>query len=98
MEMKNFIFIILVLFLNNTSKAQTIKSFDLIKSNEDSISTTYSIKVKFDSSGYKEKRLELVKAELEKTYQIKTDKIISIETFIGKKYLTYFYRVKVKKE
>ncbi|MGG7035118.1 MAG: hypothetical protein ACI7YS_07990 [Flavobacterium sp.] len=73
--MKNFILIIIVLFLNNTSKAQMIKSFDFKKLKEDSISTTYSAKVKFDLIGDKEKRLDLVKAELEKTYQIKLIKL-----------------------
>jgi hypothetical protein len=82
--------------VDNTSKAQAIKSFDCIKSQKDSSSIIYSLKVKFDSIGDKEIRLELVKAELERKYQIKTDKIISIESFVDKKYLTYRYRVKVK--
>ncbi len=82
--------------MSNTSEAQIIRSFDCLISQEDSSSATYSVKVKFDSIGDKEKRLELVKEELERKYQIKTDKIISIESFVDKKYLTYRYRVKVK--
>lgn len=84
--------------MKNTSKAQEIKSFHFIKSKEDSISITYSAKVEFDSKGDKEKRLKLVKAELDKKHQIKSDEIISIESFIDKKYLTYRYNVKVRNE
>ena len=96
--MKKLIFILTILLLNNISKAQMIKAFYFIKVKEDSISTTWSAKVKFDSTGDAEKRLNLVKVELEKNYQIKSDRIISIESFIGKKYLTYLYTVKVKKD
>lgn len=95
--MKKIIVLIIVLFLNNTSKAQMIKSFDCVKSQKDTV-LIYNLKVKFDSIGEEEKRIELIKAELEKNYQVKTDKIISIESFPDKKYLTYRYRVKVKKE
>lgn len=95
--MKNIIFIIIVLLLNNTSKAQMIKSFDCVISQEDTV-VIYHLKVKFDSNYDREKRMELLKSELKKRYQIKADKIISIESFIGKRFLTYLYTVKVKKE
>src|SRR5690606_26857930 len=78
-EMRNFIIIIILLF-NNRSNAQKIKSFDCIRSQKDSI-LIYNLKVKFDSPGEEKTRIELVKTELEKKHQIKTDDIISIESF-----------------
>jgi len=96
--MKKIIVIFIFLFSSFISKAQMIKTFDCIKAQEDSISTTYSLKVKFDSSGDKDKRLNLVKMELEKNCQITPDKIISIESFMDKRFGTYRYWIKVKKE
>lgn len=96
--MKKFFFVLTILLLSNVSKAQMIKLIDFIKVKDDSISTTWSAKVKFYSSGDKDNRLNLVKAELEKSYQIKPDRIIFIEEFMGKKFLTYLYSVKVKKD
>jgi hypothetical protein len=96
--MKKIIFIIIVLFLSNTSKAQMIKLFDFIKAKEDSISTTYSAKVEFDVSLDKDKRLQLVKIELNNNYQITSDKIISIQSFMDKRFRTYRYEIVVKKE
>lgn len=75
-----------------------IKTLSCIKEQEDSSSITYSLKVRFNSIVDKEKRLRLVKTELEKDYQVKPDKLISIESFIDKKYFTYRYRVKIIKE
>jgi len=95
--MKNFIVIIFVLFLNNTSKAQMIKSFECVKSQKDTV-LIYNLKVKFDSYIDKDERLNLVKTELEKNYQINPAKIISVETWIGKHPRTHLYTVKVKEE
>lgn len=96
--MKKFISILTIVLLSNVSKAQMIKLIDFIQVKDDSISITWSAKVKFYSSEDKDNRLNLVKAELEKNYQIKPDRIIFIEEFMGKKYLTYLYSVKVKKD
>ena len=93
--MKKFIIVVIALFLGNTCKAQMIKSFDCVKTQKDSV-LTYDLEVKFDSFGEEEKRIELVKVELEKLYQVKRDRIISIESFPGKMYLTYRYRIKIK--
>lgn len=92
------VFILLLFIISNASKAQMIKTFDCIKVQEDSNSITYNLKVKFDSTESKENLLELVKLELERNYKIKNDKIVSIDSFIGKRYLTHQYKVKVKKE
>jgi len=72
-----------------------IKSIDCVKSQKDTI-LTYDLKVEFDSIVEEEKRIELVKVEIEKNYHVKKDRIISIESFLDKKYLNYRYRVKVK--
>ncbi len=74
-----------------------IKSFDCVKSQKDTV-LIYDLKVKFDSYIDKDKRLNLVKTELEKNYQIDPAKIISIETWVGKRPRTHLYKVKVKKE
>ena len=97
MKMKKIVFTIIILLLTKTSKAQMIKSFDCIKSQKDTV-LIYNLKVEFDSISENKKRIELIKLELEKNYQVKTDRIISIESFIDKKYLTYRYRVNVRKE
>jgi len=96
--MKKIYFIVIsLLLLNNITKAQIIKSYDCVIDQMDTV-IIYHLKVKFDSIGKVERRIDLVKAELEKKYQVNADKIISIESFIDKKYLTYRYRIKVKKE
>jgi len=96
--MKKIFSIIVVVFLCKVSNAQMIKTFDCITAQEDSSSTTYSLKVKFDSVGDKDKRLSLVKTELEEKHQIKPAQIIAIEAFMDKRPRTYRYRVRVSKK
>lgn len=76
--------------------AQSIKSFDCVIESEDTISVMYSLKVRFTSFVENEVRLELLKKELEKNYNVKPDNIISIEAFLDKRPKTYRYRVRIK--
>lgn len=97
MSMKKSISIITLCILSCTGNAQMIKKFNCVKTQEDSVFVVYSLKVKFASVFKEEKRLSLVKTELVEKFQIDANNIISIESYLGKKYLTYLYRLKVKK-
>lgn len=94
--MKKNIVILIFFLLNNTSKAQMIKSFECLKSTKDTV-IIYHLKVKFDSSIDRENRMVLVKKELQKNYQIEHDKIISVETWLTKHPRVHLYSVKIKK-
>jgi hypothetical protein len=83
------------MLLGTTSKAQIIKYFDLKPLGKDSISIC-NLKVKFDSMYNEEKRIESVFKKLDEDY-IKTKyKVISVEEFMDKRFLTFRYRIKLK--
>lgn len=81
----------------NASNAQIIKKFECTKVKEDSVSATYSVRATLSPPGDRDRRLNLVKNELEKKYQITPSGIISIESWTPKVYGTFPYRIVVRK-
>ena len=59
-------------------------------------SKTYDIKVSFNSNTNDSVRLDIVKKEMHKRYQIDDDNIISIQSWYGKRFRTFLYTIKVK--
>jgi hypothetical protein len=96
--MKNLFLILTLFFLCKTSTAQEIKSFDCEKSYEDSFINVYSIRIKIDQQMSEDNRINIVKDELEKRFQVQTDKILNIDALGSKKYKTYQYKVRVSKK
>src|SRR5690606_11575841 len=96
-EMKRYIIILVLFLLSNISFAQMIKSFECFKTQEsDSCITVYSIKVTFNSQTTDSTRLNIVKKELNKSYQVEMDNIVSIQSWYGKRFRTFLYTVKVR--
>jgi hypothetical protein len=95
--MKRLVFIIIMLFFNNNLDAQIIKSFECTETYEaESCIIVYDIKVAFKSNTTDSVRLDLVKMELNKRYQIDKDNIISIQSWLGKRFRTFLYTIKVQ--
>lgn len=95
--MKKLLFLIVVLFINFHSDAQILKSFVCSEINDkDSCIITYNIKVSFNSNTNDSVRLDIVKKEMNKRYQIDDDNIISIQSWYGKRFRTFLYTIKVK--
>lgn len=74
-----------------------LKSFVCSEINDkDSCIITYNIKVSFNSNTTDSVRLDIVKKEMNKRYQIDNDNIISIQSWYGKRFRTFLYAIKVK--
>ena len=97
-EMKKIFSIILLVILCKNSDAQIFKSFDCVKSYEDSLISVYSVRIKLEQQLDNNRRLNIVRTELKKHFQIQSDMILQIETLGSKKYRTYQYRVVVAKK
>lgn len=97
--MVKIIITLVVLCFQTVAKSQMIKSFKCIESklSQDSIFINYTFQLRLGSSLKKEARNTFIKTEMEKRYQIKPNDIVEIESFLGKRPNTYFYRVKVRK-
>ncbi|PIF01422.1 MAG: hypothetical protein CR994_02400 [Maribacter sp.] len=75
-----------------------LKSFDCMKSYEDSLVSVYSVRIRLDQQTNSDSRLNVVKTELKKHLQVQSDNILQIETLGSKKYGIYQYRVIVAKK
>lgn len=95
--MRKILSVIVVVFLCMTSNAQMIKSFDCVKTSEDSVVSVYSVRIRFDQQIDNDSRMNIVKAELKKRFQVHTDKILQIEALGSKKRRTYQYKIQVAK-
>lgn len=96
--MKKIFSMILLVILCKNSDAQTFKYFDCIKSYEDSLINVYSVRVRFEQQLDNNIRLDIVRTELKKRFQVQSDMILQMETLGFKKHRTYQYRVVVAKK
>lgn len=95
--MKKNIITIVLCILSNISFAQMIQSFECFKTQEsDSCTAVYSIKVVFNTHTTDATRLSMVKEELNKSYGVEMENIVSIQSWAGKRFRTFLYTVKVK--
>jgi hypothetical protein len=96
--MKNTAIIFALILLQCVcSRAQIIKKINCSRVEEDSISLNYIVDVKFDSPLMAEKRMDLIKAEVERICHILPGQIIAIREFGAKRPWTYRYKIQVKK-
>lgn len=95
--MKRIFLIIALAFMCKASNAQMIKSFDCVKSYEDSSITVYSVRIGLDRRVHNDSGLNIVKTEFKKRFQIQSDKILQIDRLGSKKYNTYQCLVRVEK-
>lgn len=96
--MKKIFSIIVVVFFVKFSNAQMIKSFDCVKLHEDSLVSVYSVRIRLDQQIDNDSRINIVKLELKKRFQVQPDKILQIETFGSKKHRTFQYKIRVAKK
>ena len=96
-NMKKIFAIIVIIIFCKTSNAQMFKSFDCLKSYEDSFVTVYSLKIRLHQQIDNDSRINIVKTELNKRFHVQSNKILQIETLGSKKYRTYQYNVRVVK-
>lgn len=86
-----------MVFFCKISYAQILKSFDCVQSYEDSFVTVYSLRISLGQQMDSDSRINIVKTELNKRFQIQSNKILQINTLGSKKFRTYQYNVRVAK-
>lgn len=95
-----FLNLVIISFIfSNTSAAQTMKLFDLVTHKEDSLFIEYGLIVDFDLkfNGGRDKRIEMVKKQLNETSMLKSENIISIKEFLDKKNRRFRYNILIQK-
>lgn len=96
--MKKVLGVILLVFLSKFSKSQVIKCFVYTKSQEDSLSSIYSVRISLDKRLDKARRLSIVKNEFSNRLHISPDKLLQIVEFGSKKYKSFNYSIRVIKK
>ena len=96
--MKKVVLIIMLIFSGPVSDAQVVKSFEYVKSYEDSLISVYSVRIRLDRQADNNTKSALVKNELMKRVLFQSERILQIEEGGHKKFLTFNYRVRVAKK